>query len=212
MAEPLIIVGAGGHGRETAFAHQLANPPDSFLGFLDDRCTGATAEGWPVLGTIDAAARIPHARFVIAINDPRVRRTVAERLRVLGVARWASVIHPEVRLHRTVQLGIGCSILGGSQVTTSIRIGDHCIVNRGCHVSHDAAIGDYCSLNPGACIAGGVSIGDGCEIGSASSVRQGTRIGRGATIGMGAVVLRDVPDDAVVAGCPARLLRSNDPW
>jgi sugar O-acyltransferase (sialic acid O-acetyltransferase NeuD family) len=212
MAEPLIIVGAGGHGRETAFAHQLANPPDSFLGFLDDRCIGATAEGWPVLGTIDAAACIPHARFVIAINDPRVRRTVAERLRVLGVARWASVIHPEVRLHRTVQLGIGCSILGGSQVTTSIRIGDHCIVNRGCHVSHDAAIGDYCSLNPGACIAGGVSIGDGCEIGSASSVRQGTRIGRGATIGMGAVVLRDVPDDAVVAGCPARLIRSNVPW
>ena len=40
MAQPLIIIGAGGHGRETAFAHQLANPPASFLGFLDDRGAG----------------------------------------------------------------------------------------------------------------------------------------------------------------------------
>ena len=212
MAQPLIIIGAGGHGRETAFAHQLANPPASFLGFLDDRGAGTTPEDWPVLGTIDAAPRFAHASFVIAINDPRVRRTVAQRLRTLGVTRWASVIHPEVRFHRTVQLGVGCSVLGGSQVTTCIRLGDHCIVNRGSHVSHDAVIGDYCSLNPGACIAGGVSIGDGCEIGSASSVRQGTRIGHGATIGMGAVVVRDVPEDAVMAGCPARLLRLNDPW
>ena len=212
MPEPLIIVGAGGHGRETAWAHLLGAPSSSFLGFLDDRATGTTPEGWPVLGTIAEAVRHAKASFILAINDPRTRRDVAGRLQALGMGQWGSVTHPEVRLHASVRRGVGCSILGGCQLTTSIRLGDHCILNRGCQVSHDCSIGDFCSVNPAACIAGQVTIHDGCEIGSTCAVRQGTRVGRGATLGMGAVVIRDVPEHAVMVGNPARQLRWNAPW
>jgi len=212
MAEPLIIVGAGGHGRETAFAHLLSAPTDSFLGFLDDRAVGASPEGWPILGCVDDAPTHARAAFLVAVNDPRARRAVVGRLAALGVSRWGSVIHPEVRVHASVRTGRGCSILGGCQLTTNIRIGDHCILNRGVQVSHDCSVGDFCSLNPGACIAGNVSIGDGCEAGSGCAVRQGTRIGRGVVVGMGAVAIKDIPDGAVVVGNPARLLRSGSPW
>jgi acetyltransferase-like isoleucine patch superfamily enzyme len=61
-------------------------------------------------------------------------------------------------------------------------------------------------------VAGNVRVGAGCELGSMSSVRQGTTIGSGCTIGMGSVVVADVPDHTVVAGIPARLLRSHAPW
>ena len=212
MTTPLIIVGAGGHARETAYAYLLTAPRESFLGFLDDRAKGTTIEGWPIIGPIDLAATYNHASFVLAINDPRTRRAIATRLGNIGIARWSCVIHPDVRIHDTVQLGVGCSILGGCQLTTNIRIGDHCILNRGSQVSHDCIVGDFCSLNPSACIAGNVTIGDGTEVGSASAIRQRTRVGCGCTIGLGAAVVSDVPDNAVVVGNPARLLRSNVPW
>jgi len=188
MTTPLIIVGAGGHARETAYAYLLGAHRDSFLGFLDDQASGTTPEGWPILGTIETASSHPHASFVIAINDPRTRRSVADRLARSGVSQWGSVVHPDVRVHKSVQLGAGCSILGGCQLTTNIRLGDHCILNRGSQVSHD------------------------CEIGSACAIRQGTRVGRGCTLGLACAVVSDVSDDAVMVGNPARLLRSNIPW
>ena len=212
MAEPLIIVGAGGHGRETAFAQILAQGERSFLGFLDDRATGKTPEGWPVLGPIDSAPEHRRAQFLVAINDPRSRRAIVQRLEALGVSNWGFVVHPDVRRHISVSVGAGCSILGGCHVTTHIRLGDHCILNRGSHVSHDCVVGDFCSLNPAACVAGNVTVGDGSELGSACAVRQGVTIGAGATIGMGAIVLNHVDANAVMVGNPARLLRSNVVW
>jgi sugar O-acyltransferase (sialic acid O-acetyltransferase NeuD family) len=212
MSEPLVIVGAGGHARETAHAYLLARAADRFLGFLDDRVAEATPEGWPILGSIDLAASYVKARFVIAINDPRIRRSVAERLTRIGIDRWGQVVHPDTRLHASVEVGLGCSILGGVQLTTNIRIGNHCIMNRGSQVSHDCTVGDFCSLNPGACIAGNVTLGPGCELGSMCSVRQGTTVGAGCTVGMGAVVLAPITDNAIVVGNPAQPLRFGAPW
>lgn len=212
MAEPLIIVGAGGHGRETAFAFLLDAPPTLFLGFLDDRATGTTPEGWPVIGTIADAAAHRKARFHVAVNDPRIRRAIVRRMNAAATTAWATIVHPDVRVHRSSSIGAGAALLGGCQVTVSARIGDHCIVNRGAQVGHDCHVGPFCSLNPSAALAGGVRVDDGCEIGSGSAIRQQLKVGAGATIGMGAVVVKDVPSGAVVVGNPAYLLRSNDPW
>jgi sugar O-acyltransferase (sialic acid O-acetyltransferase NeuD family) len=158
---------------------------------------------------LDIASTHTKARFIVAVNDPRTRRSIVARLVNSGISKWASVVHPEVRLHDSVRLGIGCAVLGGCQLTTNIQIGDHCILNRGSQVSHDCVIGNFCSLNPTACVAGNVSLGDGCELGSACAVRQGVAIGAGATIGMGAVVINGVDANSVVVGNPARVLRSH---
>jgi sugar O-acyltransferase (sialic acid O-acetyltransferase NeuD family) len=212
MPEPLVIVGAAGQGRETALVKLLDGDSDSFIGFLDDGVSGATPEGWPILGPISAATEYRRASFIIAINDPRSRRRVATRLRELGITRWGTLVHPEVRISRSNRIGHGCSLLGGCTLTTNIRIGDHSIVNRGAQIGHDCDIGAFCSINPGACVSGTVSIGSGCELGSNCTIRQLVRIGAGATIGMGSVVLKDVSQDQVVVGNPARVLRSNLPW
>ncbi len=55
---------------------------------------------------------------------------------------------------------------------------------------------------------GPIAIGDGCDIGVGAIVLPGVTIGRGVQVGAGAVVTRDVPDFAVVAGNPARVLRT----
>jgi len=51
-------------------------------------------------------------------------------------------------------------------------------------------------------------IKEGASVGSSTTVLCGVTIGRNAIVGAGAVVTRDVPDNAVVAGVPARLLRN----
>jgi len=52
-----------------------------------------------------------------------------------------------------------------------------------------------------------VFIGEGTHVGIGASIIQGIKIGKWATIGAGAVVIRDVPDYAVVVGSPARIIK-----
>lgn len=210
--KPLVLVGAGGHGRETALAFLEDHPAREFLGFLDDHATGQTPEGWPVLGRADTWTRHRDGRFIVAINAPRDRRAMVDAMRVLGRPEWATLVHGAMAVHASCRVGAGSMILGGGRLTVSISIGEHVIVNRGVHIGHDTRIGSFCSLNPGAIVAGRVTIGDGVEIGSGATVRQGVTIGHGATVGMGAVVVKDVAADAVVVGNPARTLRENPPW
>lgn len=55
-----------------------------------------------------------------------------------------------------------------------------------------------------------VILEDGCDIGTGAIILPGVRVGKGAQVGAGAVVTEDVKDYSVVAGVPARLIRSRD--
>ena len=53
-------------------------------------------------------------------------------------------------------------------------------------------------------------IEDGVLVGANAVVIEGVRVGRGAVVAAGAVVIQDVPENAVVAGCPARVIKMKD--
>ncbi len=211
-SEPVIIIGAGGHGREAAHAFLLDHAEQDFVGFLDDCSARSTPEGWPILGPVDMWQRHRHARFIVAVNDPRTRRSVVARMSAGDEPRWTTLIHPDVRFHKSVRHGVGCMFLGGCQLTTNIRLGDHCIINRSSQIGHDCSVGNFVSMNPLACVAGRVQVGHGCELGSACSIKQLVSIGSGTTIGMGAVVVKPAAGNRVMVGNPAHALRELDPW
>ena len=211
MTFDLVIVGAGGGSRELASVvldREDATPTCRLAGFLDDdpKKQGTEILGFPVLGPLERARELTRARFVVGIAssaNPGVRRAIFERL-ALPRDRYATVIHPRASLSRHTVVGLGTSVQAGAVSTANATIGDHVFVSALVTITHDVVIEDFATIASGSVLLGGVHLGEGCYVGGHAVIKPGVRIGRGALVGMGSVVLRDVPDGAVVYGNPAR--------
>ena len=183
--------------------------------FIDDRPPAAEVNGVPVM-TSDAFLAAPHATkyFNVALTQPKNRLEVCQRFLDAGlepvsiVSRNAVIIGP-------AEIGAGAIICGFVTISTNVRIGRFFHANTYSYVEHDAVIGDFVTFAPRVNCNGNITIKDLAYIGAAAAIRQGIPgapvvIGRGAVIGMGAVVLNSVADCAVVAGNPAKPIRSRD--
>jgi sugar O-acyltransferase (sialic acid O-acetyltransferase NeuD family) len=209
MTDSLIIVGAGGFGREVALAAEACSRPWVVAGFLDDRPLGSrTMEGWRVLGTL-ADGHLA-MRCVIAVGAPRTRRLLCRRLEPFHPD--FATIDTQGPRHNSIAIGPGAMIVSGVRMTVSTRIGRHFIGNLNCTIGHDVTIGDFVTIAPLVAVSGNVTIGDGAEIGTGACIREGVQIGQGAMVGMGAVVVKDVAPNTVVVGNPARPIKELSPW
>ena len=208
VRRPLLIVGAGGFGRETA---SLVAALDTFelIGFLDDdeAILGTEVSGVPVVGTIDSASGSDSA-LVVTTGSPlnfSSRRSIVNRLD-LDDERYATLVHPSAVVGRGCTIGHGTVIHAGCVLTADVSIGRHVAVMPHVVLTHDNQIGDYVTFGAGALVAGRVAIADGVYVGSGARLREDLSIGEGALLGMGSVVLNDVPPNTTWAGVPARLL------
>lgn len=215
-ARDLVIVGAIGicldildavraRGGKDAYAPDL-NP----IGFLDDaHAAGDIVDGLPVLGRLADAGRFPTALFVNGIGSPRSFRSKPQLIERLGVERdrFATVVHPRASISPNASIGVGSVVLSNCTVNTGVSIGDQVLMLPNCVVGHGSRIGNFATLAAGVIISGSVVIGETSYIGAAASTRDSISIGARTLIGMGAVVIEDAPDDVVLAGNPARVLR-----
>lgn len=193
----LIIIGAGGFGREAAWTAEMAG--FKVAGVCDDdpgaapRCAGR-----PFLGTIEDAVRDERVtatdmRFFVAIGRNAVRRALFERAVACGL-KPASVISPNALVAPDAVVGEGSYVGPGSVISVGARLGRGVIVNNLASVGHDVAIGDFAQVCPGAAISGGCSIGEESLLGTNATVIPLKRIGANATLGAGALALRDLAD------------------
>jgi len=211
---PLLIIGAGGLGRETLVAARAVNdvtPTWTIIGFLDDdpNIEGHVIDGVPVIGPTSAAAGYPHAAAVVTIGNPdnfTTRRRIVSKLH-LDVGRWATIIHPAAVIARGTHVGPGSVILAGAVTTSPVCIGAHVVVMPAVVLTHDDVVADYATLASGARLAGRVTVGEGAYVGAGALVRERRTIGAWSLVGMGAAVTTDVPAGEVWAGVPAHRLR-----
>lgn len=210
---PLVIVGAGGFGREVLGLVRDINsaaPTFDFLGFMDDgeinahllQRLGATLLG-PASRLADFAAS-----YVVGIGTTEPRRRIEAVARSLG--RTAAVLkHPSATIGSDVQIGDGAIVAAGARLTTNIVIGRHAHINLNSTIGHDAIVEDFATLYAGVHLGGGVVVEEGATLGTGCVVLPNVRVGHGAVVGAGAVVVRDVVPDTTVVGAVARLtLRS----
>jgi sugar O-acyltransferase (sialic acid O-acetyltransferase NeuD family) len=170
---------------------------------------GKSVIGYPVLGTDADAVRYRGVHFALGIGDPRLRRAIVENLRPLGV-QWATLVSPTVRVHPSNRLGVGVVIGRLTDLTVNCTIGNHVMLNIHAVLGHSVVVGDFSIVDPNVTINGEARIGSTCLVGANAFVRD-VVVGDYSTIGAGSVVVKDVEADCVVAGVPAKVIRSGAP-
>ena len=108
------------------------------------------------------------------------------------------IIEDGVQIHSGVT--IDRAVLG------STIIGSGTMIDNRVHIAHAVKVGKNCLIVSGTTLGGSSTIGEGCYIGMNVCVKNRIHIGKYCMVGMGAVVVKDVPDYAVICGNPAKII------
>jgi sugar O-acyltransferase (sialic acid O-acetyltransferase NeuD family) len=206
----LLIVGAGGFGREVlAWAEDLPKDGRGWQvgGFLDKDPDALARLGidHPIVGDPDVYVPGPADIFVCAVGDPEVKLALAARLKSRG-GSFATIIHPSAIVGQRSTVAEGSIICPRATITVDAKIGAHVAVNICSSVGHDAVLGDGCTLSAFCDVTGKARLGTGVFMGSHASILPGVSVGDFARIGAGSVVLRRVKPHTTVMGAPAKVV------
>jgi sugar O-acyltransferase (sialic acid O-acetyltransferase NeuD family) len=209
----IVGVGAGRHSRVVIDILRLAGDFE-VVGLVDanQKLWGTHVDGVRVLGDDDMLSDLHREGVIHAFNgigsvgNSESRKRVFEFVSGVGF-EFPKAIHPSAVIAASSSIGAGATVMANATVNPGAVIGSNVIVNTGAIVEHDCVVGDHAHVAVGSQLGGGVRVGEGSHIGIGASVRQGIVIGRNAVIGAGAAVVDDVPDDVVVVGVPAKVLR-----
>ncbi len=127
-------------------------------------------------------------------------------------------IEPGALIRDNVTIGKNAVIMMGAVINIGAIIGEGTMIDMGAVLGGRATVGKNCHVGAGAVLAGVIEpasakpviVEDGVLIGANAVVIEGVHIGAGAVVAAGAVVIEDVPANAVVAGCPARVIKQKD--
>jgi sugar O-acyltransferase (sialic acid O-acetyltransferase NeuD family) len=204
----VLIVGAGGFGREVLAWARAAWPGDTsrIAGFLsaDTHVLDGHECGPGIVG--DPASYIPAAGdgFLLAIGIPAVRRRVAESLLARG-AEFLSLVHPTAIVAPTATIGPGAILCPHVIVSDAARLGRCALMNYHASLGHDASAGDYCVLSPYASLGGHARAAEDVFLGMHASIGPGRSVGARSKVSANSCALVDVPPDRIVYGVPGRV-------
>jgi len=206
-----IIIGAGTYGQ--VYASYLAETGlYNIIGFLDDdiKKVGSIVHGLSVLGTVsllnELVNELPLSVFV-PIGNNTIREHLLKHARRLGF-QTPSYIHPSCLIHSTVSIGESVYILSATSVMPYTVIEDNVMISMGVNVAHHTRLGCCSFYSQGTNVGASIEIGKGAFLGIGSTIMTGiNRIGQHTIIGAGAVIIKDIPDKAVVVGNPGKIIR-----
>ncbi|MBR5136076.1 MAG: NeuD/PglB/VioB family sugar acetyltransferase [Rikenellaceae bacterium] len=206
-----IIIGAGSYGE--VYAAYLQEAGIDVHGFIDDNplLHGKSVKNIPVLGGIEYLQQLKsqdkyHIYCPIGNNSIRVK--------LLSYARSLGYTTPNF-IHKTAYISPNVSIASeGVYILANVTIMPYAEIERDVMISIGANIAHHSILAQGTFVSSGVTLGATIETGENAYIGMGAtimtgvkRLGNNSLIGAGAVVIRDVNDNAIMAGVPAKLIR-----
>jgi acetyltransferase EpsM len=216
MNKKVIILGGIGNGSVIANAMVDANKRGDhqweFAGYLNDRIAeGGKIESYPVLGKLVDWARFADKGYffintIFRIDGQQQRIDLFENLRIPD-DRLATFIHPLSYVAPNVYLGPGTVVMPNVSISSATSFAKGCLIMVGATIGHDDKIGKYCHFAAQACVGAYMNIGDGVHIGLNATTRENLTISKNSTLGMGSVLTKDIGENEIWVGNPARFLR-----
>ncbi len=148
---------------------------------------------------------------IIPWVTPSLRLDRWHRAKKAGFTRFQTIVDPTSVVASSASLADGVFVNSGAVIGSYAILGRSASINRNASVGHHTALGEFVSIGSGATIASQCNVGRGSMIGTGAAVAPGLRIGSNSVVGLGSAVIRDVPDNVMVAGNPAKVLSSRLP-
>lgn len=209
-----IIVGAGTYGQ--VYAKYLSEEYD-ILGYVDDDedIINQEIEGYKVLGTVGLLFEpqgfdLESTCVFVPIGNNLTRNQLLNRISSFGY-ETPSFIHKTVILDSTVEINDPVYILPGTNIMPFTKIARNVMISMGVNIAHHVIIAEGCFFSQGSNVGASIVIEDLAYMGIASTLMTGVkRIGENSLVGAGAVVIKDVPAHVVVAGVPAKIIKTKN--
>lgn len=206
-----VIIGAGTYGE--VYLAYLQEAGINIVGFLDDnpKYIGQSVRGVPILGGITRLNDLKSTEGVEAVYCPLGNNKL--RVKFLSMAHelgyeTPNYIHPSVLISPNVTIGNGVYILLGTTIMPHTIIKDYVMISMGVHLAHHNVLEEGVFLSTGCNFGASIHAHKYAYCGISSTIMTGIHeLGEDCLIGAGAVVIKDVPDNAVMAGVPAKVLR-----
>lgn len=157
----------------------------------------------------DVTPQIASCPFIIPIFTPGHRLAASRDAGARGFRTPTTVVDPTAVVARSTMLGAGSYLNAGAVVGGASTIGASVVINRSVSIGHHVEIADFVSIGPGATIAGAVRVGRGAVVGAGAVVLPAVEIGSNAVVAAGAIVRELVAAHCLVAGNPARVVRTD---
>ncbi|MDP1725452.1 MAG: acetyltransferase [Bacteroidota bacterium] len=200
----VILVGYSSHALVVAEAMMLSGY--RIIGYLDKERSITNLLKLEYLGFDHDEAvlkKIKGDKVFIAIGDNQTRESISTFMEINGFD-FSLAIHPDANVSKYATIGKGTLVARGANINPFAAIGKGVIINTGAIIEHECLIDDFANISPGAVLAGKVKVGKGSFIGANAIVKQGVEIGKNVIVGAGAVILKEVPDNLIMVGNPAK--------
>ncbi|MFQ6678714.1 MAG: acetyltransferase [Fidelibacterota bacterium] len=209
----VIVFGAGEYGAliENLLSYSNEFEIEAFCDDGEDKI-GSTKEGKPVLSFENGLKYaneklIKHA--VIAVGNNRIRYKKYHLFKENNF-KMIQIIHPKSLIDTHVTIGENTIVEMGTAIHTRSIIGNNVFLGGDALIGHHNMLGDHVLVGGNASFGGSVKVGDFSTIGVGSAIKPGITIGENSIVGVGAVVVKDVPDNVIVAGVPAKIIGENE--
>jgi sugar O-acyltransferase (sialic acid O-acetyltransferase NeuD family) len=176
------------------------------VGIIDNRLHGKFC-GYTILGSDEDAfvlyEKYGDCKLVLTPDSPQIREKLYYYYSQIGF-QFATIISPNARISNSAYIGEGTIVQDGVNVSSDTQIGKCCKLNTNSNIMHDNQISDFVTIAPNAVSLGYIKIGMRSYIGANSTLLPYVNISSDVIVGAGAVVTKDVTNNVIVKGVPAK--------
>jgi sugar O-acyltransferase (sialic acid O-acetyltransferase NeuD family) len=212
----MLIIGAKGFAKEILEVLHQKNETENLVFYddINDDLPGKLFSKFPILKSENEALNYFNTidnRFTIGIGRPILRKKMYDKFSDLGGDIITTISNLSFVGSYETSIGKGCNIMHGAVLSNNVKIGKGCIIYFNSVITHDSIIGDFVEVSPSANVLGRSKLGSFCQIGSGSIILPDLEIGKNVIVGAGSVVTKDIPDNSMVVGVPAKIVKELTP-